>query len=113
MHSAGSSGDASSSGSTTGTTADDQETTGTSTTNNSTETTETTETTDDSTGEPAATCGNGILEAFGPEPEECDDGNLDPEDGCSDTCALDRRVFVTSIEGVGAPMGDPRKQHER
>jgi cysteine-rich repeat protein len=38
-----------------------------------------------------------VLEAFGPEPEECDDGNLDPEDGCSDTCALDRRVFVSSI----------------
>ncbi len=41
-------------------------------------------------------CGNGMLEAFGPLPEECDDGNLDPEDGCSDTCALDRQVFVTS-----------------
>jgi cysteine-rich repeat protein len=42
-------------------------------------------------------CGNGVLEAFGPVPEECDDGNLDPDDGCSDTCALDRRVFVTSV----------------
>ncbi len=41
-------------------------------------------------------CGNGILEPFGPVPEECDDGNLDPDDGCSTTCALDRQVFVTS-----------------
>jgi cysteine-rich repeat protein len=50
-----------------------------------------------STGEPVAVCGNGMLEAFGAVPEECDDGNLDPEDGCDDTCALDRRVFVTSV----------------
>jgi cysteine-rich repeat protein len=56
-----------------------------------------TETTESSTGEPMAVCGNGVLEAFGPVPEECDDGNLDPDDGCSDTCALDRRVFVTSV----------------
>jgi cysteine-rich repeat protein len=46
---------------------------------------------------PIAECGNGNLEAFGDVPEECDDGNLDPDDGCSETCALDRRVFVTSI----------------
>jgi len=44
-----------------------------------------------------AVCGNGVLEVFGPEPEECDDANLDPQDGCSDACALDRGVFVTSI----------------
>lgn len=53
-------------------------------------------TTNGSTGESIAVCGNSILEAFGPVPEECDDGNLDPEDGCGETCALDRRVFVTS-----------------
>lgn len=52
--------------------------------------------TETTTTEPMAECGNGMLEAVGPTPEECDDGNLDPEDGCSDTCALDRRVFVTS-----------------
>jgi len=45
-----------------------------------------------------AVCGNGVLEAFGAVPEECDDGNLDSDDGCSETCALDRRVFVTSIK---------------
>lgn len=49
-----------------------------------------------STGEPTAQCGNGVLEAFGAVPEECDDGNRDPKDGCSDSCALDRRVFVSS-----------------
>jgi cysteine-rich repeat protein len=72
--------------------------TGTSTsTTDATDTTDATGTTQSSTGEPVATCGNGALEAFGPVPEECDDGNLDPDDGCSDTCALDRRVFVTSV----------------
>jgi cysteine-rich repeat protein len=72
------------------------ETMGTST-GTSTSTTDATGTADDhsaprraSTGEPVPTCGNGALEAFGAVPEECDDGNLDPDDGCSDTCALDR-----------------------
>lgn len=81
------------------TTVEGSETTGTSmgTTEGSTASTEETGTTDASTGEPMAECGNGVLEAFGPVPEECDDGNLDPLDGCSDTCALDRGVFVTSV----------------
>jgi cysteine-rich repeat protein len=96
--------DTSSSEGTTGTTAEDPETTGTGTTTDaSTTDTSSTDagTTENSTGEPIATCGNGMLEAFGPAPEECDDGNLDPEDGCSDTCALDRRVFVTSALYMG------------
>ena len=63
----------------------------------STDTTAATGTTEQTTDEPVAVCGNGMLEAFGAVPEECDDGNLDPEDGCDDTCALDRRVFVTSV----------------
>jgi cysteine-rich repeat protein len=50
-------------------------------------------------------CGNGVLETFGAEPEECDDGNLDPEDGCDDTCALDRRVFVSSTLHQGGNGG--------
>jgi cysteine-rich repeat protein len=97
-HSSGSSEDtASSSEGSAGTTIEPSETTGTSSTMDATGTTDTAGTTENSTGEPVATCGNGVLEALGPEPEECDDGNLDPEDGCSDTCALDRRVFVTSV----------------
>jgi cysteine-rich repeat protein len=98
--SSGSSGDTSSSGDTAGTTTEGSETTETSSgTTDATGTTTGTETTDSSsTGEPATVCGNGVLEAFGPEPEECDDGNLDPDDGCNDTCALDRRVFVTSVD---------------
>ncbi len=64
-----------------------------------------TEVTESSTGEPMAECGNGVLEAFGPEPEECDDNNLDPDDGCSETCALDRRVFVTSVLYNGVAVG--------
>ena len=36
-------------------------------------------------------------ESFAAEPEECDDGNLVPDDGCGATCALDRRVFVSSV----------------
>ncbi len=95
--SSGSSDDTSSSGDGTDTTMDGSESTGTST--DTTEgTTEATETTMGSTGEPMAACGNGVLEAFGAVPEECDDGNLDPEDGCDDTCALDRQVFVTSVK---------------
>ncbi|MBA3548592.1 MAG: hypothetical protein H0T76_19075 [Nannocystis sp.] len=74
------------------------ETTGTSTgTTDVTNTMDAISTTQTSTGEPMAVCGNAVVEAFGAEPEECDDGNLDPDDGCNDTCALDRRVFVTSI----------------
>ncbi|HEY0133300.1 MAG TPA: DUF4215 domain-containing protein, partial [Nannocystis sp.] len=53
----------------------------------STSTSTTDETTSGSSGEPTAQCGNGMLEVFGPVAEECDDGNLDPEDGCSDSCA--------------------------
>jgi len=59
---------------------------------------------DGSTSEPIAVCGNGILEAHGSIPEECDDGNLAAEDGCSDTCALDRRVFVTSVLYMGGDL---------
>ncbi len=75
---------------------DDTTSEGSGSTGTSTGTTEVIETTMGSTGEPIAVCGNGMLEAFGVVPEECDDGNLDPEDGCDDSCALDRRVFVTS-----------------
>ena len=96
--SSGSGSDTSSSGDSAGTTTEGSETTDTSSgTTDATSTTTGTETTDSSTGEPVAVCGNGVLEAFGPEPEECDDGNLDLDDGCSETCALDRRVFVTSV----------------
>lgn len=95
--SSGSSSDTSSSGGGSGTLAESTETTNTSTGTGEPSTGET-ETT---TTEPMAECGNGMLEAVGPTPEECDDGNLDPEDGCSDTCALDRRVFVTSDVYMG------------
>jgi cysteine-rich repeat protein len=83
------------------------ETTGTSSGTDSTSTVDSTETTESSTGEPMAECGNGVLEAFGPVPEECDDGNLDPDDGCSETCALDRRVFVTSVLYKGGAIREP------
>jgi len=56
-----------------------------------------------STGEPAL-CGNGVVEPFGPEAEECDDGNLEPVDGCDETCALERRVFVTSKLYAGGDL---------
>ena len=82
----------------TGTTVEGSQTTGTSTGTTEGTTEGSTGTTEGSTGEPIAACGNGMLEAFGVEPEECDDGNLDPDDGCGETCALDRRVFVTSVK---------------
>lgn len=99
----GSSGDTGSSG----TTAEDPGTTGTSTgPGDSTGTTQAgTTAASSSGGEPMAECGNGVLEAFGDEPEECDDGNIDADDGCSETCALDRRVFVSSVLYPGGKLG--------
>ena len=54
-----------------------------------------------SSGEPMAVCGNGVIEDFGAEPEDCDDGNDDPGDGCSD-CGRQRLAFVTSADYQGA-----------
>lgn len=102
--SSGSGSDTSSSGDSAGTTEGSETTDTSSGTTDATGTTTGTETTNSSTGEPVAVCGNGVLEAFGPVPEECDDSNLDPDDGCSDTCALDRRVFVTSVLYKGADI---------
>ncbi len=42
-------------------------------------------------------CGNGVLEPIEPFYEECDDGNLIPDDGCNATCDADRTIFVSSI----------------
>jgi cysteine-rich repeat protein len=96
-HDSTSTADTSASGGSSETTVEGSETTGTSTGTTDSSTTDTTNSTGETTQGPIAECGNGILEAFGDVPEECDDGNLDPDDGCSETCALDRRVFVTSI----------------
>ena len=64
---------------------------GTSTTSDTTGATLDTSTT--ATTGAASQCGDGILHA--PD-EECDDGNLDPDDGCDATCARERLVFATS-----------------
>lgn len=101
--SSGSSDDTSSSGDSTETTIEGSESTNTST-GTTAETTEDTGTTENTTNEPMAVCGNGMLEEFGAVLEECDDGNLDPDDGCDDTCALDRQVFVTSVLYKGAEI---------
>jgi len=37
---------------------------------------------------PVVVCGDGILNV--PEGEECDDGNVDPGDGCGSTCLIDQ-----------------------
>ncbi len=53
-------------------------------------------------GEVLAVCGDGVVQ----DGEECDDGNEDAEDGCSETCAADVRVFVTSeLYKAGELMG--------
>jgi cysteine-rich repeat protein len=52
-------------------------------------------TTEETTGG-GAVCGNGVVEAFAVPPEECDDGNQIADDGCDDTCAADRVMFVSS-----------------
>jgi len=55
-----------------------------------------------STGEVLAVCGDGVVQ----DDEECDDGNEDAEDGCSEACAADVRVFVTSeLYKAGELMG--------
>ena len=100
-----SSGDTGSAESSAGSTAASSETISTSSgTGDTSGSSDSSETADSSTGEPMAECGNGVIEAVGPVPEECDDGNLNPDDGCSDTCALDRRVFVTSALYQGAQV---------
>jgi cysteine-rich repeat protein len=97
--------DADASDSSAGTTVDTPDTTSTGTgTGTGVAEDSTTQTINTSTGEPIAECGNGIIEASGAIPEECDDGNLDPLDGCDDTCAIDRRVFVTSIQYQAAEL---------
>ncbi len=63
----------SSGGMTTETGADDASTTGTTTA-------------------PPSVCGDNVVEAD----EECDDGDLIPDNGCSDTCTADIRAFVSS-----------------
>ncbi|HRI09990.1 MAG TPA: hypothetical protein PKW35_19345, partial [Nannocystaceae bacterium] len=45
-----------------------------------------------------ATCGDGFLHD---KIEECDDGNLDPDDGCNHLCARDRLVFITEETWTG------------
>ena len=44
------------------------------------------------------------MEDFGPTPEDCDDANDIPDDGCSQ-CGRDRLVFVTSEEYKGGVFG--------
>ena len=48
----------------------------------------------DTTGQPPAVCGDGIVAAD----EECDDANTDDLDDCSNDCARAFTVFVTSTE---------------
>jgi cysteine-rich repeat protein len=74
----------------------------TSTTTTDASSTTTVSTTTSETGTPM--CGDGIVED-GFIPEECDDGNLVDDDGCSSTCARDLLAFVTSLEYQGGDLG--------
>lgn len=56
-----------------------------------------------SSGEGPGVCGDGVMGGD----EECDDGNEVPDDGCSDTCAADVRVFVTSTSYKGGELMSP------
>ena len=47
-----------------------------------------------------AVCGNGLLEIN----EDCDDGNITPNDGCSNTCRLE---YLHRCDGL-SPSGCPR-----
>ena len=48
---------------------------------------------DDTSTGVRAVCGDGVVE----DPEDCEDGNTEPDDGCSATCGRESRVvFVTN-----------------
>ena len=49
----------------------------------------------------AAECGNGVVEAG----EVCDDGNTDPDDGCSPACDVKRIVVSLGVEGTNYDLG--------
>lgn len=53
-----------------------------------------------STGEPGPICGNGVLE----DGETCDDGNVEPDDGCQ-ACARDSIIFLSSEVYQGFAIG--------
>jgi cysteine-rich repeat protein len=86
--------------------------TGTTTATTATETTTTETTVSTTTTTLAAVCGNGDLDAG----EECDDGNLVPEDGCDASCLEEDVVsnpvppggtLTTDTENDGATASDP------
>lgn len=70
----------------------------------STEVTTEVETTDDPTGvmetTPDPECGNGVVE----DPEQCDDGNQMPGDGCDVDCTetIDTTLWTDSVDGMAA-----------
>src|SRR5688572_5002811 len=52
------------------------------------------------TTEPVPECGNGVRE----DPEQCDDGNLEPGDGCDVDCTetVDTRIWEDVVGGAAA-----------
>jgi cysteine-rich repeat protein len=54
----------------------------------------------DATTEPVPECGNGVRE----DPEQCDDGNLDPGDGCDVDCTevVDTRLWEDVVGGAAS-----------
>lgn len=63
-------------------------------TTTTTSTTTTTTSTTTTTTTPAPVCGNGTLEAG----EECDDGDTDPNDGCTTSCTICGNSIITLPE---------------
>lgn len=100
--SSSSSGDSSSSGGTTqGTSAGEAEAEASADSTETGTSTDTTTTSTTTTGDPPF-CGDGVVAGA----EECDDGNDVPTDGCSNECAADIRVFVSSeLYKAGELMG--------
>lgn len=62
------------------------------------------ETTDATTAEPTPVCGNGVVEPFGPDPEECDVADPKTNLRCHE-CLKDRVVFVSSTKHAGYKLG--------
>ncbi|MBM4361938.1 MAG: hypothetical protein FJ104_04605, partial [Deltaproteobacteria bacterium] len=59
-----------------------------------------------------AACGDGVLDEVAPAEEECDDGNLDPGDGCGAACRMecarvgDAATNHTCLHGSLGPFAD-------
>lgn len=58
--------------------------------------------------QPAAVCGNGVIEAY--DNETCDDGNTTAGDGCDSSCEIEAPLFIppTFVDSLSGSCIDSR-----